>query len=153
MILVTGGTGLVGSHLLQALVRGGKRVRAIKRISGEMGMIRKVFDLYSPEPEQDISLIEWAEGDIMDIFSLEDAMEDIEEVYHCAAIVSFLPEDRKRLMRINTEGTANVVNAALEKKIRKLCYISSIAALGRPENQADLIDENLVWKTSGNNSI
>ena len=153
MILVTGGTGLVGSHLLQALVREGKPVRAIKRASGDMGMIRKVFDLYSAQPEKDFSLIEWVEADIMDIFSLEEAMEGVEEVYHCAAKVSFLPEDRKRLMRINTEGTANVVNAALEQKIRKLCHVSSIAALGRPENQSDLIDEELVWKTSRNNSI
>jgi len=152
MILVTGGTGLVGSHLLQALVREGQAVRAIKRASSDMDMIRKVFDLYSPDPVKDFSLIEWAEADIMDIFSLEEAMEGVEEVYHCAAIVSFLPEDRKRLLRINTEGTANIVNAALEKKIRKLCHVSSIAALGRPENQADLIDENLVWKTSRNNS-
>ncbi|MCK9399380.1 MAG: NAD-dependent epimerase/dehydratase family protein [Bacteroidales bacterium] len=153
MILVTGGTGLVGSHLIQALVREGKRVRAIKRPSSDLGMIRKVFDLYTPEPEKEFSQIEWVEADIMDIFSLEESMEGVEEVYHCAAIVSFLPEDRKRLLRINTEGTANIVNAALEKKIRKLCHVSSIAALGRPENQADLIDENLVWKTSRNNSI
>lgn len=153
MILVTGGTGLVGSHLLQTLVREGKRVRAIRRASSDMGQVRKVFDLYSPEPEKDFSLIEWVEADLMDIFSLEEAMDDMEEVYHCAAIVSFLPEDRKKLMRINTEGTTNVVNAALEKKIRKLCYVSSIAALGRPENQTDLIDEELVWKTSRNNSI
>ena len=153
MILVTGGTGLVGSHLLQALVKEGKNVRAIRRASSDMGMSRKVFDLYSPDPEKDFSLIEWVEADIMDIFSLEEAMEGVEDVYHCAAIVSFLPEDRKRLMQINTGGTANVVNAALEKKIRKLCHVSSIAALGRPENQADLIDEELVWKTSKNNSI
>lgn len=152
MILVTGGTGLVGSHLLQALVREGRPVRATKRASSDMGMIRKVFDLYSPEPQKDFSLIDWTEADLMDIFSLEDAMEGIEEVYHCAAIVSFLPGDRKKLLRINTGGTANLVNAALEKKVRKLCHVSSIAALGRPENQSDLIDENLVWKTSGNNS-
>jgi dihydroflavonol-4-reductase len=152
MILVTGGTGLVGSHLLQALARDGKPVRAIKRASSDMGMVRRVFDLYSPEPEKDFSLIEWVEADLMDIFSLEDAMEGVEEVYHCAAIVSFLPGDRKKLLKVNTSGTANVVNAALEKKIRKLCHVSSIAALGRPENQSDLIDEKLVWKTSKNNS-
>jgi dihydroflavonol-4-reductase len=117
-----------------------------------MGMIRKVFDLYSPEPEKDYSLIEWVEADLMDIFSLEEAMEKIEEVYHCAALVSFLPGDHKKLLRINTGGTANVVNASLEKNIRKLCHVSSIAAFGRPESQADLINEELVWKTSRNNS-
>jgi dihydroflavonol-4-reductase len=152
MIMVTGGTGLVGSHLLQTLARDGKPVRAIKRASSNMDMVRRVFDLYSPEPENDFSLIEWVEADLMDIFSLEDAMEGVEEVYHCAAIVSFLPGDRKKLLQANTSGTANVVNAALGKKIRKLCHISSIAALGRPENQSDLIDEKLVWKTSKNNS-
>ena len=153
MILVTGGTGLVGSHLIQALVREGKRVRAIKRPSSDLGVIRKVFDLYTPEPEKEFSQIEWVEGNIMDIFTLEEAMEGVEEVYHCAAIVSFLPGDRKKVMQINTEGTTNMVNAALEKKVRKLCHVSSIAALGRPENQKDLIDEELVWKTSRNNSM
>jgi dihydroflavonol-4-reductase len=92
------------------------------------------------------------EADLVDIFSLEDAMEGVEEVYHCAAIVSFLPGDRNKLLQANTAGTANLVNAALEKKIRKLCHVSSIAALGRPESQSDLIDESLVWKTSRNNS-
>jgi len=152
MIFVTGATGLVGSHLILELISSGESVRAMKRPSSDLGMLRKVFSLYSDQPEEMFSRIEWVEADIMDIFSLEEAMEGVEEVYHCAAIVSFLPEDRKRLMQVNTGGTANVVNAALEKKIRKLCHVSSIAALGRPENQADLINEELVWKTSGNNS-
>ena len=153
MILVTGGTGLVGSHLLQALAAQGNTVRAIKRLSGDTDMARQAFKLYSKEPEKDFSRVEWMEADLMDIFSLEEAMEGVEEVYHCAALVSFLPGDRKKLIRQNTEGTANLVNAALEKKIRKLCYVSSIAALGRPESMSDLIDEDLVWKTSKNNSI
>lgn len=152
MILVTGGTGLVGSHLLQALAAEGRQVRAIKRPSANTEMVRRVFKLYSKDPDKDFSQIEWVDADLMDIFSLEEAMEGVEEVYHCAALVSFLPDDRKKLLRYNTEGTANLVNAALEKKVRKLCHVSSIAALGRPENLSDLIDENLVWKTSMNNS-
>jgi nucleoside-diphosphate-sugar epimerase len=153
MILVTGATGLVGSHLTFELVRSGLNVRALKRQSSDPGMLKKVFSLYSDQPDMLLSKIEWAEGDLLDIFSLEEAMEGVGEVYHCAALVSFLPEDRKKLMRINTEGTANVVNAALEKKIKKLCHVSSIAALGRPEDLAELIDENLVWKTSKHNSV
>lgn len=153
MILVTGGTGLVGSHLLQALAAEGRPVRAIKRPSGDTDMVRRVFRLYSQEPEKDFSRIEWVKADLMDIFSLEEALEGVDEIYHCAALVSFLPEDRKKLIRYNSEGTANLVNAALEKKARKLCHVSSIAALGRPESMSDLIDENLVWKTSKNNSI
>lgn len=153
MVLITGATGLVGSHLAFELIRSGQPVRALKRSSSEPDMLKKVFRLYSDQPDELLSKIEWVEGDIVDIFSLEEAMEGVGEVYHCAALVSFLPEDRKRLIRINTVGTANVVNAALEKKIRKLCHVSSIAALGRPEDQTDLIDEKLVWKASRHNSV
>ena len=153
MILVTGATGLVGSHLTFELIRAGQAVRALKRPGSSLETILKVFSLYSDQPDSALSKIEWVEGDILDIFSLEDAMDGVEDVFHCAALVSFLPQDKKRLIRINTEGTANVVNAALEKKIRKLCHVSSIAALGRPEHQSDLIDESLVWKTSKHNSM
>jgi dihydroflavonol-4-reductase len=153
MKLITGATGLVGSHLTFELIRSGHLVRALRRPDSRFEMIKKVFSLYSDKPEELFSKIEWIDGDILDIFSLEDAMDRVEEVYHCAALVSFLPKDKKKLMRTNTEGTANVVNAALEKKIRKLCHVSSIAALGRPEHQSDLIDENLVWKTSKHNSM
>lgn len=153
MILITGATGLVGSHLSYELIRTGHSVRALKRHSSNFDTINKVFSLYSDKAEELLSKIEWVEGDILDIYSLEDAMDGVEEVYHCAALVSFLPEDKQKLTRMNTEGTANVVNAAIEKKLRKLCYVSSIAALGRPEKQADLIDENLVWKTSKHNSM
>jgi dihydroflavonol-4-reductase len=153
MILITGASGLVGSHLIFELVHSGLPVRALKRPGSSLEMPKKVFSLYSDKPEEEFSKIEWVEGDILDIFSLEDAMVGVDEVYHCAALVSFLPEDKKKLIRINTEGTANVVNAAIAGKVRKLCHVSSIAALGRPENQSDIIDENLVWKTSRHNSI
>jgi dihydroflavonol-4-reductase len=153
MILVTGATGLTGSHLTLELVRSGRQVRALKRPGSSLEMIKKVFSLYSENPDDLFKKIEWVEGDLLDVYSLEDAMDGVEEVYHCAALVSFLPQDKKKLMKINTEGTANVVNAALEKKIRRLCHVSSIAALGRPEEQNDIIDENLVWKTSRHNSM
>ncbi len=152
MILVTGATGLVGSFLTLELLKKGRQVRALKRPGRNMDMIRRVFELYSDNPEELLSKIEWVDGELLDIFSLEEAMEGVEEVYHCAALVSFLRGDRKNLMKINVEGTANLVNAALEKKVRKLCHVSSIAALGRPEKQLEMIDEKLVWKTSKNNS-
>lgn len=152
MVLVTGATGLLGSHLVSGLLQSGQKVRALIRPSANTGMLKAVLHLYSDRPEAFYESIEWVEGDILDIFSLEDALEGVEEVYHCAALVSFLPADKKKLMRINAEGTANLVNAAIEKKVRRLCHVSSIAALGRPENQADVIDENLVWKASRHNS-
>lgn len=152
MVLVTGATGLVGSHLVYDLVGSGRTVRALRRPGSDLTMIRKVFELQSEDPENLYEKIEWVEGDILDIYSLEDAMAGVDIVYHCAALVSFLPKDRKKLMLVNATGTANVVNAALEKNITRLCHVSSIAALGRPENQSDVIDESLVWKTSKHNS-
>jgi len=151
-ILVTGGTGLVGSHLLFNLVSGGSKVRALKRESSNLELVKKVFSYYSDEADVPLSLIEWVDGDVTDIYSLYDAMENIEQVYHTAAMVSFNPSDRKIMTKINVEGTANVVNAGLNKKIKKLCHVSSIATLGRTDNE-ELINEETHWKNSKNNSL
>jgi len=139
MILVTGGTGFLGSHLIRALVAAGKPVRALYR--------------QQPSPRlQDISdKIEWVPGDIMDIFSLEDALVGVTQVYHCAAIVSFQAEDRDRLLKINVEGTANVVNMSLDAGVKKLLYVSSVAAIGRARENA-AVNEECEWEDSKNNS-
>jgi len=148
MILITGATGLVGSHLLLELSRQGKEVRALKRAGADVSMCEKVFAHYNvPFPAQSI----WAEGDITDYFSLLDAMEGVDKVYHCAGLVSFSGKDENDLMKINTEGTANVVNVSLEKGIKKLCHVSSTAALGRADNDKVITEENR-WKISKNNS-
>jgi nucleoside-diphosphate-sugar epimerase len=118
-----------------------------------MEMVGNVFRLYSDDPEKDLEKVQWVLGDMTDIFSLEEAMQGADEVYHCAAVMSFDPKDHRKMLRINATGTANVVNAALQTGIRKLCHVSSIAALGRPENRKDIIDEKLVWKSSRNNSV
>jgi nucleoside-diphosphate-sugar epimerase len=151
MILVTGGTGLVGSHLLFDLVRSGEIVRALKRENSSTELVKKVFSLYSPDAEMLMEKIEWIIGDITDIYSLYEAMQDVEKVYHAAAIVSFHASDYNEMMKINIDGTANVVNACLHKKIKKLCFVSSIATLGRKDNE-ELIDEETHWKNSNTNS-
>ena len=151
MILVTGGTGLVGSHLLFDLVSSGKKVRALKRKSSNLDNIKKVFGYYSNHANDLFKKIEWVNGDVLDIFSLEDAMKDISEIYHCAGIVSFEPGNEEFLMKVNINGTANVVNIALEKKIKKLCYISSIATLGRSEHDG-MVDEQTHWVSANNKS-
>jgi len=139
MILVTGGTGFLGSYLLRALVNAGKPVRALYRQQ-------------IPVQLQDIQhRIEWLQGDILDIISLEEAMQDITQVYHCAAVVSFHPSTRDTMMHINVEGTANVVNMALDAGVQKLVHVSSVAALGRAKNGA-AIDERTEWQDSPNNS-
>lgn len=150
MILVTGGSGLVGSHLLFDLVKSGKEVRALKRPSGSLKAVKKIFEHYSSD-ENLFERIEWVDGDILDVYSINEAMEGVEYVYHCAAIVSFDSRDKKQMLKVNIEGTANVVNVALEKNIRKLCYASSIAALGR-KNFGELIDEQTSFSISDKNN-
>ncbi|MEN8224058.1 MAG: NAD-dependent epimerase/dehydratase family protein [Bacteroidota bacterium] len=151
MILVTGGTGLVGSHLLQELTSQGKKVRALHRKSSRTDFIRNVFEAYGKEPEKQLKMIEWFEGDVLDIFSLEDAMEDVSQVYHNAGVVSFSPGDFEIINSINVNGTANVVNAALQKGVKKICHLSSIAALGRAKKDG-ITDETTEWVSSRQNS-
>lgn len=151
MILVTGGTGLVGTHLLYDLTRSGKMVRALKRDESNVANIRKVFSYYTSDPDTLLKNIEWVNADLLDVHTLLDAMNGITEIYHCAAMVSFEPKLRDQMLRINVEGTANMVNAALEKGIKKFCHISSIAAIGRTENGTAATEETF-WKSSPENS-
>ena len=151
MILVTGGTGLVGSHLLYDLVRSGKTVRALKRKHSNTGNVEKVFSYYTSSPKELLKRIEWVDADLMDVYSLLRVLEGVTYVYHCAATVSFESTQKKTMMRFNIEGTANLVNAALTKKIKKFCHVSSIATLGRDE-QGSIITENMFWKNSTDNS-
>ncbi|MBW0177056.1 NAD-dependent epimerase/dehydratase family protein [Sediminibacterium sp.] len=137
MILVTGATGLVGTHLLRRLVQSGQKVRATYR---------------SSIPSSDISnQVEWVRADILDILSIEEAMQQIQEVYHCAAVVSFNPDQKKQLQHVNVEGTANVVNAALDAGVQKMVFMSSVAALGRIREDV-AIDESMNWTPETSNS-
>jgi len=151
MILVTGGTGLVGSHLLYDLTRSGKNVRVLKRENSNVSTVKKVFSYYTPDPELLLNKIEWVDADLLDVYSLMEAMDGVTEVYHCAAMVSFEKKYQAEMMKINVEGTSNMVNAALEKGIKKFCHVSSIAALGRAE-RAGIISELTPWKSSPENS-
>lgn len=147
MILVTGGTGLLGGHLLIELTRNSTAVRAIYRDKNRLNQLEKLFQYYFGSRWKDhFDRIEWVQGDILDLPSLEIAMEGIDTIYHCAALVSFAKRDFFTLMKVNREGTANVVNAALYKGVKTLCYVSSTAAIG---GQSDTITtENTKWKQS-----
>ncbi len=151
MILVTGGTGLVGSYLLYELTRKGHTVKALLRPGNRPYQTRKIFNCFSSGNEQLIDQVEWVEGDVLDPFSLNQAMQGVDFVYHCAAVISFNPRELKQMIAVNVEGTANVVNACLENGIKKLCHVSSIASLGQAE-KGEMIDENAKWKTSRMNS-
>ncbi len=152
MILVTGGTGLVGSHLLFELISIGQKVRAILRDKGRLGLVQKLFSWYDPQYGPGyFERIEWVEGDVNDIFSLKEALEGIKTVYHCAAVVSFVPADRPLMMKVNVNGTANLINACLASGVEKFCHCSSVASLGHPEDGQPTV-ESLMWKTSRKNS-
>jgi dihydroflavonol-4-reductase len=134
-VLVTGGTGFLGSYILEELIKNGYTVRAIRRSSKLPTWISSTI----------LENVEWVEGDILDIMSLEDAMEGIDAVVHSAALVSFVKKDKDLLYQLNVEGTANVVNAALEKNIQRLVHISSVAALGRKAG-GHSVDETAKWE-------
>ena len=144
MQFVTGGTGLIGSHLLYRLVSSGKKVKALKRKTSKLQQVLKTFSWYSENAEELFGQIEWVDGDILDYFTLEKLLKGVDEVYHCAAIVSFHPKERIQMIRNNVDGTANLVNAALENGVKKFCHVSSVAALGKAEN-GYLVDEETNW--------
>lgn len=151
MILLTGGTGMLGAHLAFDLAKSGKKIRALKREGSSIAITEKIFRLYSKEADELLTRIEWVNGDLLDLGSLEDAMQGITQVYHSAAIVSYRPSDKERMLEANIEGTANLINTALDAGVTKFCHISSVAALGRTVDGHD-IDEAVWWKTSPENS-
>ena len=152
MILVTGGTGLVGAHLLFTLIDNNEEVRAIYRETSDLNAVKKVFSYYTSEVDMLFNKIDWQIADITDILSLEVVFKNIDYVYHCAAYISFNPRHFKKLKKVNVEGTANVVNYCISEKITKLCYISSVASLGKSENKS-LITEECEFNPNDRNSV
>ena len=150
MVLVTGGTGLVGAHLLIHLIEKGETVRAICRNPKSIQKTRSLFLLY--KKEKLFSFVHWIQADILDVPSLEKAFRGITEVYHCAAFISFDPKEEKIIRKTNIEGTANVVNFCLAFDIKKLCFISSIAALGDLQAHENVITEATEWNPEKSHS-
>lgn len=137
MIFVTGGTGLLGSYLLRDLVARGQEVSALYR---------------SNIPDEPYAKsVRWIQGDILDIVLLEEIMQKAKQVYHCAAVVSFNPAKKYEMLKINAEGTANVVNAALTSGVQKLVHVSSVSALGRNETGTAISEEDK-WDEEKNKS-
>ncbi len=152
MILVTGGTGLVGSHLLYKLVNNGEKVRAIYRTERKLDNVKQVFSCYTDDYNRIFESIDWVQADILDIPLLSEAFKDVTYVYHCAAFVSFEPDKYQLLRQTNIEGTANVVNLCISNAIKKLCYVSSIATLGNAIH-GEPITEETEWNAEADNSV
>lgn len=143
MILVTGATGLVGSHLVLHLLEKGKEVKAIFRTENNKHRVKQLFDYYNKL--ELFETINWVEADLNDVLSLEKAFQDVDYVYHCAALVSFNPKDEEKLRKVNIEGTANIVNFCIDYNVKKLCHVSSIAALGDLKELETIINEETEW--------
>lgn len=150
MILVTGGTGLVGAHLLYHLLKNDEKIRAIYRSEEKIKAVEKVFSYYTEDTSL-IAKIEWFKADITDIPAMIPAFVGVEKVYHCAAFISFNPKDYKEMRKVNIHGTAIIVNLSIDAKIKKLCFVGSIAAVGDSLN-GDLITEENEWNKELDNS-
>jgi nucleoside-diphosphate-sugar epimerase len=139
MILVTGGTGLVGFHLLLQLSQEENAIRAIYRSEKKLLHVKKLFE--NENKLSEFEKIDWVNADILDIPALETAFTNVSYVYHCAALVSFNPKDEEKLYQNNIVGTANVVNCCLYSNVKKLCCVSSISALGNGTEHNLFINE------------
>ncbi|KRP28965.1 MAG: NAD-dependent epimerase, partial [Cryomorphaceae bacterium BACL22 MAG-120619-bin32] len=150
MILVTGGTGLVGSHLLVHLCLQNERIRAIYRTESSLEKVKNVFFSYTDDATLFEKII-WFQADITDVPAMIPAFLDVKQVYHCAAFISFNPKDYREMRKVNIHGTAIMVNLAIDAKVEKFCYVSSIAAVGESLTN-DLITEETEWNKELDNS-
>lgn len=137
-ILITGGTGFLGSYIIKELVEKGYAVRAIRRSTSKLPFYIQAEILQK---------VEWVDGDVLDVVALDDAMNGVETVIHAAALVSFHKADHKEMMAVNINGTANVVNTALENNINRFIHISSVAAIGRKTDGGN-VNEEKKWTES-----
>ena len=153
MILVTGGTGLVGAHLLFKLLNENQSVRAIYRTKKKLETAKHIFSYYTETPADVFNKIEWVLADLNDIPALTEAFIGIDYVYHCAAFVSFEPDKFELLRKTNIEGTANIVNLCIANNIKKLCYVSSIATIGTPATPTKTLTEATEWNKEFDNSV
>ncbi len=131
MILVTGASGLLGSHLLLSLLKKGYQVKALATAESSISKVLTAFTAYNDEDEKLYAQINWYYGSITDTEFIYDLLADVDYVYHCAAIVSFSPHDIEKMNDTNTRGTEVLVNMCLLRKVKKFCHVSSVAALGK----------------------
>lgn len=118
---VTGATGFVGNAVARALLKNHREVRVLARRNSSRQLL------------QDLK-VEWAEGDLRDLDSLRRAMSDCDEVYHVAAQYTFYNPQPDEIYASNVQGTQNILQAALEKRIPKVVYTSTVGAIGIPED-------------------
>jgi dihydroflavonol-4-reductase len=140
MVFITGCNGLIGSFVARKCIQEGIQVKALKRKSSDLSLIQDIADK-----------IEWIDGDILDLASLAKSISAADQVVHAAAVVSFSASGQGEMFSINVEGTANVINTCLAKGVKKLCFVSSVASIGRKKN-IEVISEQTKWDNSSDNT-
>lgn len=149
MILISGGTGLIGGHLLLLLSKAKEPIRAIYRSQSKLENVKALF---KNQNNDNFDKIQWIKANLLDLPSLERAFEGVTKVYHCAGLISFDPNSYKQLRKVNIDGTANLVNLCIANKIEKLAFISSIAVFGGQALEKE-IDETSYWNPEAENNV
>jgi nucleoside-diphosphate-sugar epimerase len=121
--LVTGASGFLGSHLAEALVTGGRRVRALVRSQ-------------SPRSHLDEAGIECAEGALEDVGSLRGALSGVERVFHCAALAADWGP-REAFRAANVRGLENILEVALQSGVERFVHVSTTDVYGYPNRPVD----------------
>jgi len=152
LVFLTGGTGLVGGHLLVSLHQSGQNIRALVRPTSSFRQLRLICAFYNQSFDELYDSVEWVYGNTLDYVGLCGFLADVEAVYHCAAVVSFNKKSARELLKTNIQGTSNMVDAALACGVKRFCFISSIGALGNSQ-EGDFIYEYTPRKNEENHSI
>lgn len=142
MVLVTGATGILGRVIVLELLKRGKSVRAAKRISSNINEVKESYRFYTNQPAEYFNKIEWVNVDFEDFESLEKVLIGITEVYHCAAHVSFHPDDRRSMYHTNIEGTRQLLFACEKSSVQKFCFVSSTAVLDGVDDKGETTEDS-----------
>ncbi|WP_394665323.1 NAD-dependent epimerase/dehydratase family protein [uncultured Chryseobacterium sp.] len=142
MVFVTGATGILGRVIVLELLKRGKNVRAAKRPTSNLNEVRHSYTFYTENPDDYFNRIEWVDVDFNDMYSLQEALKEVDEVYHCAAKVSFHPHDEKEMYRTNIKGTENLLYACEGSGVKKFLHVSSIAVLDNFNEKGELDEES-----------
>jgi len=144
MILVTGGTGFVGTYLLYELLKGNSSIKSTYRKEKNKELTEEFFKLKDLNHPKLFNKIIWVKMDLTEMSSLDELYSGINIIYHCAAFVSLAKRHKNLLMETNVEGTSNIINYAIKHKIKKILFISSIASIGAKDYDS-IINEDYSW--------
>lgn len=142
MVFVTGATGILGRVIVLELLKKGRNVRAAKRATSNLDEVKHSYSFYTENPDDFFNKIEWVNVDFDDIQSIQDALKDVDEVYHCAAKVGFNPDDAKEIYHTNVKGTQNLLYACENSEVKKFLHVSSVAVLDIDNENGELDEDS-----------